>query len=59
MNFLNNILYLYIIKNKIMAYTINFHWSGKNEFTNGWQLLWYGKFNQDEAKKERNGYYMK
>ena len=40
-----------------MAYTIDFHWSGKKEFTNGWQLLWYGKFNQDEAIKERNSYY--
>ena len=41
------------------TYRINWHFSDKYEFTNGWQLLWYGKWNQDEAIKQRTKLYRK
>ena len=40
-----------------MAYSINWHFQEKTEFSNGWQLLWQGKYNQDNWKKQRNDLY--
>ena len=41
------------------TYRIEWHFSDKYEFTNGWQLLWYAKWNQDEAIKQRTKLYRK
>ena len=40
-----------------MTYSIDFHFYDKKEFTNGWQLLWMEKYNQDEAIKQRTKLY--
>ena len=40
-----------------MVYSINWHFQEKTEFSNGWQLLWQGKKNQDIALKKRNDLY--
>lgn len=40
-----------------MVYSINWHFREKTEFSNGWQLLWQGKKNQDIALKKRNELY--
>lgn len=39
------------------TFSINFSFIGKKEFKTTWQLLWHGKFNQDEALKQRKELY--
>lgn len=40
-----------------MAYQIIWHFQDPTKFENGWQLLWQGKWNQDEAIRIRKAHY--
>ena len=40
-----------------MAYSIIWHFQDPTTFKNGWELLWQGKWNQDEAISLRKRHY--
>ena len=40
-----------------MAYSIIWHFQDPTTFKNGWELLWQGKWNQDEAISIRKRHY--